>query len=235
MKTIFNLITFLIIMTPCIAQAQFEASGIDDLFFKRHLKSNLEISKNNTYSNIQGTPFMFKDFKAGSVKLLNSGVYEGMFQFDRYAGEIHFKQKNETFAIAFPDKIEYIEIDGIRFIYSNYKLSEKLPANEEGSYFIVMVDEKCKLLVKKVTKIRDAKPSKGVKEATPAKFITSKDTYFIKTGNLAAVKITNKNSLISILGDKKTEISKFISKEKISHKKLKDLKKLILYYNNITN
>lgn len=222
-------------MTPCFAQAQFKSEGMDYLMFKKHINSSLVDSKEETYASIQGTPFMFKDFKEGSVKLLNSGIYEGMFQFDRYAGEIHFKQDNETFAIAFPDKIEYIDIDGLRFIYSNYKLTEKSQENEEGSYFIVKVDEKCKLLVKKATKIRDAKPSKGVKEATPAKFITSKDTYFIKTGNLAAIKITNKNSLISILGDEKTKISKFIAKEKISHKKLKDLKKLILYYNNITN
>lgn len=177
---------------------------------------------------------MFKDFFWGNVKLKEGGLYRGLLRFDKYAGEIHFKKENEIFAVALPKEIEYIEIDNVRFIFSDYKLTESEVLGGKGGCFVVLIDSYCKLLARKNISIKAAQPSNGITEAKPAKFINKKDSYFIKIGQNTAIGIKNKKNLIAIFGNKEIEITRLISEEKISFKKLKDLKKLVNYYNVIT-
>lgn len=231
LKLFIGIILFCL-LSPTITQAQVEVSGTEVLLSKLRLNKDIEGRKNNTYQVIAGNPFMFKDFENGSIKLKDDGIYTGELRFDKYAGEIHFKKDEEIYAIAFPEKIEYIEIEGIRFIYSDYQMSKPEPTIK-GTYFIDLVDNQCKLLVKKGAIIKEAVPSRGIVDAKPARFMDKSDSYFVKIGDNPAIEIKNKKSLVSIFNNKALEIKRFLDTEKISIRNQEDLVKLVNYYNTL--
>lgn len=229
--TIFYASVLFIFISTSIAQAQIEVVGIEDVLLKLRLKDDVEGRTNSTYNNIEGNPFMFNGFTSGNVKLKGNKIYNGMLQFDKYAGEIHFKKDNDTYAIAFPEKIKYIEIDDIRFIYSDFKLSETSPVSKVGGYFVVLLDKKCKLLAKKNISIREPKASNGIVAPKPAKFINSNDSYFLKIDNSPAVRVKSKKDLKLFFNGKGSGISEYIKKGKIKFNNPDDLIKLAEFYN----
>lgn len=229
MKT--SSITFFFLLFISMGYAQMEVSGMDNILLKLQIKNDIEGAVDNSYTNIEGNPFMYENFSPGEIKIKNDGIHKGLLRFDKYAGEIHFKKLDNVFAIAFPEKIEYIDIDGVRFIYSDYILPNSKVKKNASTYFVQVVDGWCKLLIKKNTVLKESKPSVGIVEAKPAKFIDNKDSFFIKIGDDPAELIQNNKTLLLALADKETQIATFIKKEKLSYKKIEDLKKIINYYN----
>ncbi len=88
------------------------------------------------------------------------------------------------------------------------------------------------MLIKKNIRIQDAELPKLYQDAKPAKFIHTGDTYYLKPENKTAVRIDNKKDLLSILADKKDEITSFINSNKLGVKEVDDLAKIISFYNN---
>jgi len=232
MKTtiIFTSILFLFVSIS-IAQAQVEVRGSEDLLTKLRINKSIEGIKNDTYLDVEGNPYMFEDFHSGKIKLKDDGIYDEMTRFDKYAGEIQFKRENDIYAIAFPEKIEFVEIDDLRFIYSDFKMSESATAGDVGAYFVVLLEDKCKLLAQKSVSIKGAQQSKGIVEAKPAKFMDKSDAYFIKVDDLPAVGIDGKKNLNLFFESKDPEILEFIKKEKIKSNDSNDLMKLVKFYN----
>ncbi|MBT3384023.1 MAG: hypothetical protein HN778_13375 [Prolixibacteraceae bacterium] len=232
MKTIIILASiYFFFISTSVAQAQIEVQGTEYILAKLRFNRAIEGIRDNTYQDIEGEPFMFEDFLMGNIKLKDEGTYNGLLRFDKYAGEIHFKKENDIYAIAFPEKTEYIEIDDTRFIYSEFQLSGSTPVSDEGAYFVVLLDDKCKLLAKKNITIKDAQQSKGVVEAKPAKFINQNDSYFLKIGDTPAVRIKTKKDLNLFFENKGAGISDFIKKEKIKTNDPEGLVKLAKFYN----
>lgn len=218
--------------------SQIELRSMDDIYTKLKLNEDIRgIKDYYTYREIEGNPYIFKNFSKGTIKLNKSNPIQGDFRYDKYAREIHFKKDDNIYAIAFPKKVEYIQIDSIKFIHSDFYESDKKPKNEQGTYFIVKVDGKCKLLVKNNIILKNAKPSNGIIPAMNAKFIPKSDSYFIKKEEKPAYIIQNEKSIMSILSDKKPEISDFIKTNRLNSKKIEDLMKIVNYYNllNETN
>jgi len=192
----------------------------------------MEGRRENTYNDVEGSPFMQKEFREGRIQLKDGRLYSGKLRYDMYTGEMQFIAKGIVYVIAFPEDIEYIEIEDVKFIYTPYLLTPS-GTNPKESYFIVLMDGDNKLLAKKEVLLLDAVPAKPYVDPKPAQFSKKNDSYYIKKKNLSAVKIINRKSLISILEDKEAEVLDFIKKEKISHKNQEDLKKLIEHYNSL--
>lgn len=94
-------------------------------------------------------------------------------------------------------------------------------------------DGKCKLLVKKNIRLQESEPPKLYQDAKPPKFILTKDTYYLKLKDESAVKIRNEKELLSVLGDQKGELSKYISLNKLDIKDVEDMSRIVSYYNGL--
>ena len=219
-------------LIPTQGLAQFTIWDMDNYLDQLRLDLTREGMRENTYKNVEGSPFMPKEFREGRIQLKDERLYSGKLRYDMYAGEMQFMAKEIIYAIAFPEDIEYIEIEDVKFIYTPYLLTPS-GTNPKESYFIVLMDGDNKLLAGKEALLRDAEPAKPYIDAKPAQFAQKKDSYYIKKNDLPAVKISNRKSLISIMEDKEAEVLDFIKKEKISHKNPEDLKKMIEYYNSL--
>lgn len=223
----------LFFMHSSLCLAQIPIVGSEELLDKLRLNKGINGIETVPYSNIKGDPYYFKDFQKGKLIVNTGQKFDVNIRYDIYANEMHLNSNNEIYAIIHPEKVKLIEVDSIKFIYSDYVKSpdDKTPGG--GSYFILRAEGKCKLLVKKNIRIQDAEPSKLYQDAKPAKFILTTDTYYLKTGDNTAVRIKSKNDLIFVLGDKKDALLSFISSEKLGIKNIEDLVKIVSYYNGL--
>lgn len=222
----------LLITVSLTAQAQLPINGTETILEKLRLNKGIEGIQNTSYSDIQGNPYLFKDFQEGEVSLKTGEKYKGLFRYDIYAREVHYKVKDIIYAVALPETIDYIEMnDGTRFIYSAFKTDNDTKKGKESTYFVVLANGKCKLLAEKNIRIQDAELPKAYQEAKPAKFIHRKDTYYLKLDDNPAVVFKNEKDLLNILEDKKDYLKGYISSNKLSVNNSEDLIKIIIEYN----
>ncbi len=205
---------------------------IEEYLDRIRLNRAMEGMRENTYKDVEGSPFMEKEFREGRIQLKDGRLYSGKLRYDMYASEMQFIAKEIIYAIAFPEDIEFVEIEDVKFIFTSYLLTPS-GTNPKESYFVVLMDGDNKLLVKKEVLLLDAVPAKPYVDPKPAQFNKKNDSYYIKKNDLPAVKISSRKSLVGILEDKEMEVLSFIKKEKISHKNPEDLKKLVAYYNSL--
>ncbi|MBK7712752.1 MAG: hypothetical protein IPJ37_18675 [Bacteroidales bacterium] len=135
------------------------------------------------------------------------------------------------YAIIHPERIKLIEAGDTKFIYSSYLKSPADKEPEVSTFFLVRADGKCMLLEKKNIRVQDPEPEKLYVAAKPAKFVPQSDTYFLKMEGSSAVKFKNKKELLIVLNDKSKEIDNYITSNKLDIKEIKDLEKIVAYYN----
>ncbi|MFZ2339717.1 MAG: hypothetical protein WAW07_08370 [Bacteroidales bacterium] len=227
MKTIKQTLLFFILSCGaiCVSSAQIIVPESDELLDKLRLNNSINRLNNVFYEDISGTPFMFKDFQTGEVLLKTGERYKADLRFDKYAGEMQFKVKEVVYAIALPESISLIEINGTRFIYTK--------TDNIAKYLEVLSDGKCKLLAEKKARIQDAELPKPYQQAKPARFIDLEDVIYLKLGDNNAVRIKNKKDLLTLMSDKKDQINDFIGDNKLKTKDIEDLKRIVLYYNGL--
>jgi hypothetical protein len=215
------------------SQSQQVVPGSGELLSKLRLNKNAGGIEKVTYSNIDGDPFIYRDFIPGRMILKNGEIYSLNLRYDIYTSKIQFKDKDEIFEIINQEKLALIVIDTITFQYSNYLKSPGEANSVENSWFILKTDGKCKLFIKKNIRIQDAELPKPYQEAKPAKFIHTSDTYYLKPEDKSAVRIDNKKDLLNIFTDKKDQITEFINSNKLGVKEVYDLVKIISFYNSL--
>ena len=228
--------TFLICITllsSYTAHSQIIVPGSESLLAKLRLNEGIEGIKSKTYDNIIGDPYIYKDFHEGELTLQNGETYRLNLRYDIYGNQVHLKDNGNIYGVIHPEKISSIVIDTVKFLYCNYVNS---PANEplrNDSYFILKIDGKCKLLIRKNIRIQDAEPPKLYQDAKPAKFVHTADTYYLKLENNNAVLVRNKRNVLSVLTDQKEALNRFMNSNKSRINKIEDLIGIVDYYNNL--
>jgi hypothetical protein len=104
MKKIIAILFISIISKTSYSQS--EVKGIDDVLLKIRINNNIDGTKNENYQNIEGNPYMFDNFQAGTVKLKNGNTFAGMLQYDIYAGTLYFKKNDTNYALDLPNEID---------------------------------------------------------------------------------------------------------------------------------
>jgi hypothetical protein len=235
MKTFRSLIVIALLAAQMSGSviAQIPVLGTDEILEKLRLNREVEGNYNILYKDVQGDPYIFKDFHEGTMCVLPDRKFTVNIRYDIYADQMHLKDKDQIYAIIHPDKVTLIEAGSYKFIYSAYMKSPEDKDQELSSYFILKTDGKCKLLIKKHIRVQDAETNKLYQEAKPPKFIATSDTYFLKIDNLGAVRIKNKKDLLTVLADKSDAVDKYISSNKLDAKEISDLEKIVTYYNSL--
>lgn len=228
---LFAFVVGLFIIQFSVAYAQVPVDGSEILLDKLRLNKGINGEETTLYSNLNGDPYLFKDYEKG-VLVVNSGTkFDVNVRYDIFANEIHLKDKEAEYAIIHPEKVKFIEVGGLKFIYSPYIKSATDKNTKEGGYFIVKADGACQLLIKKNLRIQDAEPAKLYQEPKPAKFIHTDDTYYVKLKDETAVRIRNEKELLDVLSDQKVALSKFIKSNRLGSKDVEDLYKIVTFYN----
>ena len=228
MKKILFVFSIYFLLSPLNIFSQYVVSNdtFDKVYFNKITKGN----NNNIsdYSSIDGSPYLVDDFLDSKIYFSKDSVFEIKLRYNIYDNTMEFKHNKVVFSFTNPEIIYKIDLSGNNFIY--YYDKNK---NKNSSYFQVLAEGKCYLLAKKRVKYEQEGKGDGIIDAKPAHFANLKDEYFLSIKGNVPVRIKNKKTLIKTLNNKSSEISKFIKKEKISHKNIDDLIKLVKFYNSL--
>jgi len=234
MKSANQFIVLVCLFVFCIEtiNAQVEVARTEMIVDKMRLNRSID-GKDMSYGDIQGDPYIFKDFQKGILYVNSDEKAEVDIRYDIFADQMHLKDKDQIYAIIHPEKVKLIEAGSYKFIYSAYLKSPGDKEPEESSYFILRAEGKCMLLLKKNIRIQDPEPPKLYQEAKPAKFVFTSDSYFIKLESKTAVRIKNKKDLLTVLVDQSDAIDKYITANRLDIRDLNDLEKIVVYYNGL--
>jgi len=205
-----------------------------ELINRLRLDHNMKAREEVSYERIEGDPFLYQDFVPGNLLLKTGESIPLNFRFDIFKGEIQFGKKDEIYALINPESVSSVLIDTLRFVYSGYLKSREDISSVENSWFILKKDGKFRLLIRKNLRLQAATPPKPYQEeGSPAKFIHTRDTYYVQPEGESAVKIDNKKNLLDFLPDKNDRLSSFIKANNLDVKKVDDLAKIISFYNSL--
>ena len=241
MKIVITLVLLVIISDFQSINAQndkftaFPTEGTElELLNRLRLDRNIKAREEVSYERIEGDPFLYQDFVPGNLLLKTGESIPLNFRYDIFKGEIQFGKKDEIYALINPENVSSVLMDTLRFVYAGYLKSREDIRSIEKSWFILKKDGKFRLLIRKNLRLQAVTPPKPYQEeGSPAKFIHTRDTYYIQPEGGNAIKIDKKKSLLDFLPDKNGRLSSFIKDNNLDVKKVDDLTKIISFYNSL--
>lgn len=184
-------------------------------------------------SDIEGTPYLNEEFQLGSILPLNKKF---PVRYNALNDLFEVKQDNDSILTLNQSNTNYIiKLNNQSFKSFKYYTS---PSDEKYGYFAILTEKDSINLLKKMSKsfVKEQKAANSYSSSKPAHFTKDpKVTYFIllNTSNTIKEVSANKKSFFAILPDKKDELKKYLSKNRLSLKKEEDLITFIEYINTL--
>ncbi len=223
MKSILALIATICFLSPLV-KAQ-SVSWNDPMPTKYSWGRN-----NLTLNEISGSPYLDSEYKPGTVTTDDNAVYKDIpLRYNCFNDIMEFEKDNKSYELLPKEKIKRIEFGGQVFIYKDIEGE----GNNDKSFFQLLTEGKADLLARFGIKFYEAEELRGFADPKPARFDDFSETYYLSIDNGPAQMIGNNKKLVKAFGDKQREIGNFISKQKLSAKKVDDLKKIVAYYNSL--
>jgi len=218
---------FLLIAISSSAQDQNLSKFLDDFRVTQEIHNKLG-STINSYDMVEGSPYLYPDFREALIQMDNGIQYRGKLRYDLYTDEMEFMLKDHRYWLGPKVKIEKIVLDGRTFVFLT-------PAGtKKGRFLELLVDGPCRLLADHSVDFIDAEEAKPYQDARPARFSRKKTTYYFQKGKDAPELIRNKKSLLHALGPHADKIATRIKKEHLSVTRREDLQKIITYCNDLS-
>lgn len=187
-------------------------------------------SKNLTLDQIQGSPYLSKDFTEGMVTTSKGTSYNGVpLRYNCYNDLLEYSKDGKAFEIVPKEQVRRAEFGGKVFCYLEYENGKLL----DKSYFHVLTEGKAILCVKYSISFFEKEEVRAFSESKPARFDDFKETYWISVDKAPAQAVLNKSKLLEMFPGKKKEVDSYISSQKLSIKNVADLKKIAIYYNTL--
>lgn len=196
--------------------------GLEDFYRMKFVKEGYS---NTKYDDIQGSPFLNKEFIKGELLMSDSTKYIGIpLRYNIYTDEIEYQGPDES-EFALGDKTMAIKIS-----FDNHEF-KYISSSEVKSYLEFVVLGKATLLKKYKVRYVEAEKAKAYEKSMPARFERGTENYYIEFQDGKISYVPNNKNIASLFPDKKEEIEKYVKAEKLKLKKEDDLIKLINFYN----
>ncbi len=225
----------LLVLIGFTAVAQNNTTTTIETFDKTWLIQELKNGKmSGDRTTIAGNPYLNKDFQEGRpIGKFNLTFPVVPLRYNIYTDNIEYKsQDNKIFELKGQDKIKAYKIGDTTFIYTPYyKSNNKLLSG----YFQVLVSGKNTGLIKYMVYLLEAQPERPYKPAKPERFSQMTKSFYLKVNDGAAVPVSRKKDILQLFPKQKSQLSKYIKKEKIHIHKQAEFVKLINYINTLTS
>jgi len=183
----------------------------------------------SSYERIQGSPYLFPDYREAVIVMNDGSRYHGKIRYDLYTDEMEFQVQGKTYWITPREGVRKIVLDGKTFIFLKTK------GNKKGGFYELVVDGPCRLLGKHLITFKESEEAKPYQDPKPPRFENKKTIYYLKKEGEPSVLVRNKKSVLNYLQDKSGEISNYLRKNHLSLTRPEDLKKMVTYYNSLVN
>ena len=171
------------------------------------------------YTHVEGTPYLFDDWREGVVQLKNGTTYKDVpLKYDQVAEQLLFSHKGQ--ALTFVDPVNEFRFNDGPVFRSGYG----------KSFHEILSDGGTKLIRRKFKQIMESKEYNSA--SATRKFVDVENLFIVKGGELIRVR-KDKKSVLSALGDKTAQLETFIRSEKLNLKNEQGIIRLLAYYNSL--
>lgn len=181
----------------------------------------------SSYENVQGSPFLNKDFVDGEIKLNIGKTYKGPLRYDIYADEIEFVTSDKViYTVKNPETIQLVILGDSKFNYFP-------PGEFKGvkGYYEVLVIGDYSLFEKYQIALKEPQAARPYVEAKPAKFLQQDSKFLIMDPDANFIEINNKKDLL--LKDLDQNILEaYLKKNKIKPSDKADLTSFVKFLND---
>ena len=185
---------------------------------------------NLTINDIKGSPYLDSEYKAGTVMTFDDILYKDIpLRYNCFDDIFEFKKDNVSYDLKPKEKIKRVAFGGKVFGYREFETN----GGSDKSFCEILAEGKAVLCVRFSVKFYEPEPLQGFADPKPARFDDFSETYYISVNNSPAKKFSNSKKLLEMFGDKQKDVDGYMSKQKLSVKKLEDLKKIVTYYNTL--
>ena len=179
---------------------------------------------------IKGSPYLYDEFIAGEILLLDSTIYTGMkLNFNIFNDEIEYEKNGTHYTLGNKQQVDRITIGDNTFIIDKYDTH----TNKKNGYLMLLADGDVKLIGKLDMELTDMVPAKPMQDPIPRTFKRKPDTYYLLKGDNDVYKISSVKKLIQYLEVHQEELSIFAKAEKVSARDPVELSELVDYYNSL--
>jgi hypothetical protein len=188
----------------------------------------------NTYTDIEGSPFFFDDWKPCNIRLNDNKTFTHvLLKLDLQSQSVHYLGANKSEMEVQPGLIKEIEIiDSAKDNITAYKFQSGFPSvnnKNENEFFQVLAEGKVtmlKLITKKISQDKNDFTSE-----VKSKFITTEDYFYFS--KVVMQRVRRDKSIFDLLWDQKDKVTAYIESNKLSYKSIDDIRKIITYYNSL--
>ncbi len=183
------------------------------------------------YSSVEGSPYLFGDWKNGSIKDRSGVLSENlMIKYDSYRDEIQFLKDGRTFVVEPANASEFYFTILDQNSNSVERIIFKNGFTIEGftllNYFQVLYEGKITYLKKvKTNYLEETVTSYGTNEQVK-KFTRTEFEFMIRNGKVIPIG-RNRKDFLSNFSDQESQIKAFIKTNKLSIKNDKDLAEIL--------
>jgi hypothetical protein len=178
---------------------------------------------------IAGSPYLNDEFTSGTIYFDKKFKIEKIpLRINLYNGDMEFKEKDVTMAIAEPQRVDKVVMGEYTFIY--------IPENKKakvGGFVRMWNPELPSIITKMEIDFKKKEPAKPYVEPLPDRFEKGHDKHFLLTSTHEIEKITSVKKLIQAIGEHESELSDFAKQEKVSSGNIEELVKLLEYYHSL--
>lgn len=187
------------------------------------------------YEGVQGSPFMFDDWKLADIILSRGKKFEKIkARVDLCSQEAHFITRNNV-EIVTPYGLvtEIVLFDSSTAGMDTFRLKTGFPAidNQNENNFYELLSDGRAQLVKSIRK-KIVEKKNDVSGQVEREFDSYEDYYFFNNGVLKKIK-RDKASVLDLLNDQKVKMEEFIKSNNINLKRADGLIRLFDYYNSL--
>lgn len=210
--------------------AQTMLNGLMDNFRFKKMADGTYFRNDLKMSDIQGTPYLNKEFGMGKIITSEGVAYENIpLRYNGYTDDLEFQKGEDTYNIDPKTIVRRAEFGGAVFSCVKYDSGGKT----QNGLFEVLTEGKAILLIKYTVNFFEREAVKAYVEPKPARFEAPKKEYYIAFDNAPAKLITTKKNLLELFGDHKDAMEKYISKNKFSIRDDDALTKIVAHYNSL--
>jgi len=189
------------------------------------IRANNDGSISPDLKKIDHKKYLTATYEAASV---NGGNETAYLRYNIFKDEMEFVKEEQNYYLS--------KQKGTTVFFKSHNKKYIVFEKKGKLHFFVQESEGSSMLLsKELVKFVEAKePKTSYDKRTPPVFKRKKDELYLGMNNGEAVKIPKKKKdFYALFGDKSSDIKKYIKQHKLSHKKKKNLKKIVSYYNTL--
>lgn len=196
-----------------------------NLLVQADMRQASQKSETLRYSNIEGSPFMHKEYQLGDI-YTTQGVFRAVkMKYDIFEDSFQFNMDNRTLYLDPSDYVKKIVIGSDVFVVRSIPNVKK-----KDNYLIELDSSKVSLYSKKNVIFKKEELAKALESRpTPATFLARANKYYLQIGSSNLVQIEKIKDVYELFPDEAEALKKYIKAEDLDFKKEADLIKIVRF------